>query len=84
MANMKLTKSKLKEIIREEIRKLNEANEIKVGDKVKSAVYYHKGQTGKVIGTKKKKINNMMQTVAVVDFGDGKPVDHEIRRLKKI
>ena len=71
-------------MIREEIRKLNEANEIKVGDKVKSAIYMYRGKTGKVIGTKKKKINNMMQTVAVVDFGDGKSVDHEIRRLKKI
>ena len=81
---MKLTKSKLKEMIREEILTLNEAGKIKVGDKVKSAVYIHRGQKGKVVDIIVKKINGLKQPVAVVDFGDGKPVDHAIRRLKKI
>ncbi|MAH42339.1 hypothetical protein CL614_01270 [archaeon] len=81
---MKLTRIKLKEMIREEIRKLNEASKVKVGDKVTSAVYQYKGQTGKVVDAKFKEINGKPTLVAVVDFGDGKPVDHEIRRLKKI
>jgi len=68
----------------EEIRRLNEAGKIKVGDKVKSAVYIHRGQKGKVVDIIVKKINGLKQPVAVVDFGDGKPVDHAIRRLKKI
>ncbi len=81
---MKITKSKLKEIIREEIQTLNEASKIKVGDKVKSAIYMHRGQKGKVVDIIVKKIQGRKTPVAVVDFGDGKPVDHEIRRLKKI
>jgi|TARA_R110000824_G_scaffold140908_1_gene307178 uncharacterized protein (UPF0335 family) len=57
---------------------------IKVGDKVKSAIYMHRGDKGKVVDIIVKKINGRDTPVAVVDFGDGKPVDHEIRRLKKI
>ena len=81
---MKITKSKLKQMIREEIQTLNEASKIKVGDKVKSAIYMHRGQKGKVVDIIVKKIQGRRTPVAVVDFGDGKPVDHEIRRLKKI
>ena len=81
---MKLTKSKIKEMVREEIQTLNEAGKIKVGDKVKSAIYMHRGQKGKVVDIIVKNINGRNTPVAVVDFGDGKPVDHEIRRLKKI
>ena len=81
---MKITKSKLKQMIREEIQTLNEASKIKVGDKVKSAIYMHRGQKGKVVDIIVKKIQGQRTPVAVVDFGDGKPVDHEIRRLKKI